>query len=103
MSADFHDLITEAFPEMRPPRRNLRFRSGEETPPVRFTDDHGHEVVGVLDNESYSGIAAVIPGEFGLKTNTEVAVDYFGQPIPGIIRRMVRRNDGMWLVGIEWK
>ena len=102
MSADFHDLLTEAFPEIRPPRRNLRFTS-DDTPPVRFTDDQGREVVGILDNESYSGIAAVIASDFGLQTNSEVSVDYFGHPVAGVIRRLVRQKDGTHLIGIEWK
>lgn len=103
MSTNFHDLLTEAFPEIRPPRRNLRFTPGDEGSTVRFTDEHNHEVVGALDNESYSGIAVLIAGENGLKTNTDVSVDYYGHPVPGVIRRLVRQPDGACLVGIEWK
>jgi len=103
MSAEFHDLLTEAFPEARPPRRNLRFAPESEQLTVRFTNREGQEVVGNLDNESYSGIAAIIASDCGLKTNTDVSVDYFGYPVAGVIRRLVRQPDGTWLVGIEWK
>lgn len=103
MSAEFHDLLMEAFPEARPPRRNLRFAPDSAAPTVRFTDGQGHEVVGNLDNESYSGIAAIIPSDSGLKNNIDVWVDYFGHPVAGIIRRLMRQPDGTWLVGIEWK
>lgn len=103
MSAEFHDLLTEAFPEMRPPRRNLRFLSDTGSPSVRMVDSDGHEVVGILENESYSGFAAIIAGEHGLKTNTDVSVDYYGYPMQGTIRRVQRQADGTYMVGIEWK
>jgi hypothetical protein len=102
MSANFHELLTEAFPEMRPPRRNLRFPS-DEAPPVKFTDDHGQEIIGILENESYSGIAAIIEQEFGLKMNAQIDVDYFGRPMPGFVRRLEVQPDGAYLLGIEWK
>jgi hypothetical protein len=103
MSADFHDLLTEIFPEMRPQRRNSRFEAESSAPPVRVIDQQGHEVLGILDNESYSGIAAIIAGECGLTNNTEVTVEYFGAPMPGMIRRLVRQPDGTYMIGIEWR
>lgn len=102
MSADFHDLLAEAFPEARPPRRHLRFSSDAESPTVRFTDESGHEVVAVLDNESFSGIAAIVTSRGGLRTESPVSVDYFGHPVAGIIRRISAQPDGTFLVGIEW-
>ncbi len=103
MSNEFHDLLTEAFPEMRPPRRNLRFAADSNAPPVRLADEFGNDIFGHLENESYSGIAVVVTAADGLRVETEVSVDYFGQPVPGKIRRIESRPDGTHLVGIEWK
>jgi hypothetical protein len=103
VSAEFHDLLTEAFPEMRPPRRNLRFAAALDAPPVRLVDKLGNDVFGHLENESYSGIAVVVAAANGLRVETEISVDYFGQPVPGKIRRIVTQPDGTQLIGIEWK
>lgn len=103
MSNEYHDLLTEAFPEMRPPRRNLRFAADSNAPPVRLVDAFGSDLFGYLENESYSGIAVVVTAAVGLRAEMEVSVDYFGQPVAGKIRRIQPRPDGTHLVGIEWK
>lgn len=103
MNSEFHDLLTEAFPEMRPPRRNLRFAADAEAPPVRLANAFGSDIFGHLENESYSGIGVVVLATDGLRAEMEVSVDYFGQPVAGKIRRIEPRPDGTQLVGIEWK
>ncbi len=102
MSTEFHNLLTEAFPEMRPPRRNMRFAAALDTPPVRVADKRGNSLFGQLENESYSGIALIVPAENGLQVETEVSVDYFGQPVSGKICRIVPQPDETQLIGIEW-
>jgi hypothetical protein len=80
----------------------LRFPSENASPEVRFIDSNGRHVTGTLENESYSGIAALLIGDYPLALNTQVNVDYFGYPMPGIIRRVAPRPDGTCQVGIEW-
>jgi hypothetical protein len=102
MSSDYKQLLAEAFPEVRPPRRNLRFASAENAPPVRVTAPDGTEYIGILENESYSGIAAIFSSPTGFALEGEVSIDYFGYPMPGIVRRIVPQKDGTSLVGVEW-
>jgi hypothetical protein len=80
----------------------MRFSSENAAPEVRFTDARGRACIGTLENESYSGIAASLNCECGLSLDVAVSVDYFGYPMPGVIRRLVPKPDGTCIVGIEW-
>jgi hypothetical protein len=102
MSSDYKQLLAEAFPEVRPPRRNLRFASAENAPPVRLTVADGTELIGILENESYSGIAAIFSSPTGFALEGDVSIDYFGHPMPGVVRRIVPQKDGTCLIGVEW-
>ncbi|HTN74230.1 MAG TPA: hypothetical protein VL096_03250 [Pirellulaceae bacterium] len=94
---------TDIVESPREPRRNQRFLPDTETPPVRFTNSLGQLVEGELANESYSGVAALVASADGLEIGQQANVDYFGFPIPGVIRRLMEQPSGEWLVGIEWK
>lgn len=83
-------------------RRNVRFPAEEDTPPIRFQNSVGQTLVGKLVNESYGGIAATIACPEGLVLGQDLAVTYFGQPTPGVIRRMSPEPDGSWMIAIEW-
>jgi hypothetical protein len=85
------------------PRRNLRFPSDFEAPPVRFTDSAGQPTIGLLENESYSGIAVLVPSVADVTVGATVEVDYFGHPVAGVIRRVEPREEGAGVVAIEWR
>jgi hypothetical protein len=83
-------------------RRHMRFAPAPEAPPLRFYYNTGGSCMGTLLNESFSGIAALVASADAMQLGEVISVEYFGKPMPGIIRRIAAEGE-RWLVAVEWQ
>ena len=77
---------------------------------IRFRDDsvridvptpRGY-VRSIVLNESFGGIALLIPDGTGLEVHTPISVLYHQVPMKGVIRHLSPSHNGWYRMGIEW-
>ena len=84
-------------------RRAMRFPSDVEDSSITIWLSSEQKIAGILVNESRRGIAVIVTDGSRLKDGQEVYVNYYGAPMPAVIRRVQWDDDGTCRVGIEWR
>ncbi len=95
--------VSEADQKEQERRRAMRFPSDVQESSITIWLSSEQKIAGILVNESRSGISVIVTDGIRLRDDQEVYVDYYGAPMPAIIRHLRWDDDGTCRVGIEWK
>ena len=95
--------VSEADQKEQERRRAMRFPSDVQESSITIWLSSEQKIAGILVNESRSGISVVVTDDSRLRDDQEVYVNYYGAPMPAVIRHLQRDDDGTCRVGIEWK
>jgi hypothetical protein len=108
MNPSIHDVGSEPRPDPLPSttpaaRRNMRFATTSDAVSLRITTEQGQEITAILENESFTGIAARTNAVGNLQAGMDVTVEYYGHPTKGLLRRMAQDQDATWLLAVQWR
>lgn len=86
-------------PECRLRRRWIRFR--DDSVRIDVPTPRGY-VRSIVLNESFGGVALLIPDGTGLGIHAPISVLYHKVPMDGTIRHLSPSRNGWYRMGIEW-
>lgn len=83
----------------RHPRQWIRFR--DDSVRIDVPTPRGF-VRSIVLNESFGGVALLIPDATGLEVHAAISVLYHQVPMEGVIRHLSPSRNGWYRMGIEW-